>query len=124
MRSLFIYGAGGFGREIMDVARRSQAAQPKWTDVYFIDDFCTDDTRYGARVFGFDAACTWMQGEPGEVVIATGEPAARLRQRPPHLILGLPDAFIAAADYRFMLEREGLAGAKIAATVTQFLAEG
>jgi len=81
MRSLFIYGAGGFGREIMDVARRSQAAQPKWTDIYFIDDFCTDDTRYGARVFGFDAACTWMQSEPGEVVIAIGEPAARMQMR-------------------------------------------
>jgi len=81
MHSLFIYGAGGFGREIMDAARRCQAALPKWTNVYFIDDFCTDVTRYGARVFSYDAACSSMQSEPGEVVIATGEPAARTQMR-------------------------------------------
>jgi sugar O-acyltransferase (sialic acid O-acetyltransferase NeuD family) len=81
MHSLFVYGAGGFGREIMDAARRCQAALQKWTNVYFIDDFCSDDTRYGARVFSFDAACTWMQSESGEVVIATGEPAARMQMR-------------------------------------------
>ena len=54
---------------------------------------------------------------------AVAEYTASLRQRPPHLILGLPDAFILAADYRFMLEREGLVGTKIADSVTQFLAQ-
>ncbi len=52
---------------------------------------------------------------------AVAEYTAKLRQRPPHLILGLPDAFIAAADYRFMLDRHGLIGPKIAASVSLFL---
>jgi len=57
----------------------------------------------------------------GGLGAAVAEYTSRLRQRPPHLILGLPDTFIAAADYRFMLEREGLIGSKISMSVMEFL---
>jgi transketolase len=52
---------------------------------------------------------------------AVAEYTAKLKHRPPQLTLGLPDAFIDAAEYRFMLDREGLVGAKIAASVSRFL---
>jgi transketolase len=48
---------------------------------------------------------------------AVAEYKAALRQGPPQLILGLPDAFDVTGDYRFLLERHGLIAAKIADSV-------
>jgi sugar O-acyltransferase (sialic acid O-acetyltransferase NeuD family) len=80
MKALFIYCAGGFGKEVMDVARRA-AVLARWQEVVYIDDFCETDTRYGARVFAFDAASDWLQENVGEVVIASGEPKVRAKLR-------------------------------------------
>ena len=77
MHPLFIYCAGGFGQEVMDVARRRNQAHPTWTDIFFLDDVCETSQRYGARVFRFDEARDWIAGHGGEVVIAHGEPAAK-----------------------------------------------
>ncbi len=35
---LFVYCAGGIGRETYDIAKRGRAQAPQWQDVYFIDD--------------------------------------------------------------------------------------
>ncbi len=80
MKTLFIYCAGGFGKEVMDVARRA-AAHAYWQEVVYIDDFCETATRYGARVFAFDAACHWLRENAGEAVIASGEPEVRATLR-------------------------------------------
>lgn len=77
MSTLFIYCAGGFGKEVMDVARRFNAANARWQAIHFIDDVCETPTRYDARVFKFEEACDWLQQNQGEVLIANGEPAAR-----------------------------------------------
>lgn len=42
---------------------------------------------------------------------------------PPHLILGLPDAFDVTGDYRFLLERHGLVASKISKIVLKKLHE-
>jgi transketolase len=52
---------------------------------------------------------------------AVAEYTSRLRNRPPQLTLGLPDAFVKAAEYEFMLDRHGLVGFKIAASIISFL---
>ena len=51
---------------------------------------------------------------------AVAEHAASHPDRLPQLRLGLPDAFIHAGEYRFMLEREGLVGERIAEAVAAF----
>lgn len=83
MHSLFIYCAGGFGREMMDVARRYNAAHGRWQTIDFIDDICDAEERYGARVFRLEAVCERLAQTGGEIIIASGEPAGRasLRQR-------------------------------------------
>lgn len=53
---------------------------------------------------------------------AVAQYTAPLRHSPPQLCIGLPDEFVAAGDYRFMLERHGLVAASIAARVRGFLA--
>lgn len=59
----------------------------------------------------------------GGLGAAVAEYTAKLSKRPPQLSLGLPDAFIDAAEYRFMLTREGLVAPKIAASAGSFLKE-
>jgi len=58
----------------------------------------------------------------GGLGAAVAQHKAPLRHSPPQLALGLPDEFVAAADYRFMLERHGLVATSIAARVREFLA--
>lgn len=48
---------------------------------------------------------------------AVAEYKASKRHAPPQLILGLPDAFDVAGDYRFLLDRHGLTAEKIAMKV-------
>jgi sugar O-acyltransferase (sialic acid O-acetyltransferase NeuD family) len=81
MSALFIYCAGGFGKEVMDVAIRFNAANQRWTSIFFLDDFCETSTRYDTKVFKFDKACEWLQKNEGMVIIATGEPSARAMLR-------------------------------------------
>ncbi|MGQ0709299.1 MAG: NeuD/PglB/VioB family sugar acetyltransferase [Rhodoferax sp.] len=83
MTVLCIYCAGGFGREVMDVARRVNAAQGLWSEIRFVDDVCETPTRYGAQVSSFAAFSGAPPHEPAEFLIASGEPAARamLRER-------------------------------------------
>ena len=53
---------------------------------------------------------------------AVAEYKASKSNAPPQLILGLPDAFDITGDYRFLLERHGLVGDKIANRVHMTLA--
>jgi transketolase len=54
---------------------------------------------------------------------AVAEYKAGLRQAPPQLTLGLPDAFGVTAEYRYLLEKYGLVGAQIAARIAERYAE-
>jgi len=55
---------------------------------------------------------------------AVAEYKAAKRSAPPQLILGLPDRFEKAGEYRYMLEKTGLVGAKIAQRIAEFAAAG
>jgi len=81
MRTLFIYCSGGFGKEVMDVARRINKDANLWSEIIFIDDFYSSESRYGARVFNFERTCNWLLTNAGEVLIANGEPEHRSKLR-------------------------------------------
>lgn len=53
---------------------------------------------------------------------AIAEYKAPMRHAPPHLIIGLPDAFDQAGEYRYLLEKHGLTGEQIAARINAFMA--
>ncbi|MFM0716478.1 acetyltransferase [Paraburkholderia strydomiana] len=72
-----MYGAGGFGKEVMDVARRQNAVTKRWEQICFVDDIRTERTHYGADVYRFDALEVQQHLDEAEFVIALGEPAAR-----------------------------------------------
>ena len=51
---LAIYGAGGLGREVYDLAIRINAKKNKWNDIYFIDDVSEVDNILGVKVYKFE----------------------------------------------------------------------
>lgn len=80
---LLIYCAGGFGKEVMDIARRLNKVHARWDGVAFLEDAHEEPKFYGADVFRFHDALAQFGPSGMEVVIATGEPFVRkvLRER-------------------------------------------
>jgi len=79
--NLYIYCAGGFGKEIMDVARRKNNATQQWNNIKFVDDAIADDAKYGAQVMRFDQVISHNGIDQAEFLIAAGEPAVRNKIR-------------------------------------------
>jgi len=54
---------------------------------------------------------------------AVAEYKAGVRNAPPQLILGLPDAFGATAEYKYLLDKYGLLGPHIARSIVEKYAQ-
>ena len=70
-----IYGSGGLGREIFDVAVRRSAVSRDWEKIIFVDDFAEEGPFYGTERISF--ASLQALGSNAECVIGVGEPSAR-----------------------------------------------
>jgi sugar O-acyltransferase (sialic acid O-acetyltransferase NeuD family) len=76
---LGIYGSGGFGKEVYDVACRQNTVNKSWERIFFIDDFREDGSDcYLSKAFTFSYVLESFSKEDLEVVIAIGEPANRI----------------------------------------------
>src|SRR5690606_6096877 len=71
-KRLYIYGAGGLGREILSLAR----ALESWEVAGFIDDASSAATMKGIKVVGGAGSIAHLQPEDA-LVIAIGDPAAK-----------------------------------------------
>jgi sugar O-acyltransferase (sialic acid O-acetyltransferase NeuD family) len=72
---LGIYGSGGLGREIYELAHRQNIASSLWSEIFFIDDFSDEGDYFGTKRLQFD---TFLKiKHECECVIAVGEPSAR-----------------------------------------------
>jgi sugar O-acyltransferase (sialic acid O-acetyltransferase NeuD family) len=77
---MFIYCAGGFGREVYDVALRANQAHGRWDQIGFIDDYAESGSDfYGTTVYTLDAVLQQFDPAQVETVIANGEPLYRQR---------------------------------------------
>jgi len=77
---MFIYCAGGFGREVYDVAQRANRAHGQWQSIYFIDDYAQSGSDfYGTKVYSLDAVLAKFDPAEVETVVANGEPLYRKR---------------------------------------------
>jgi len=75
---IFIYCAGGFGKEVFDTAKRINKSQDKWDEILFIDDDPSLGADfYGSKIFAFDAVLDRHHLSSFEVSIANGEPTVR-----------------------------------------------
>jgi sugar O-acyltransferase (sialic acid O-acetyltransferase NeuD family) len=74
---LLIYCAGGFGMEVMDIARRLNRIDGRWSGIGFLDDTIRAPKTYDANVFHFEDALSRFGPSGMEVAIANGEPFVR-----------------------------------------------
>lgn len=78
--NLGIYGTGGFGKEVYDVACRQNEKTKKWKSIFFIDDFKENASLcYLSNVFSFSYVLSSYSLDNLEVVIAIGEPVVRIK---------------------------------------------
>jgi len=76
---LLIYGSGGFGREVLDIAGRANAISARWDRIGFIDDFRAPGLFCGVELRRLDVVIESVGVEGCEIAIAVGEPSARQR---------------------------------------------
>lgn len=74
---LGIYGAGGLGREVYELALTINRESSRWSEIVFIDD--GDDVKDLRKIpiYTFEGALALFSRRSCEVCIAVGEPAIR-----------------------------------------------
>ena len=75
-KRLFIYGAGGLGRDVLRLARRINRGHAQWSDISFVDDGCQKEEVNGVPVLRFDTYLR-QRRDSDAFVIATGETVFR-----------------------------------------------
>ena len=74
---LFIYCAGGVGREVCDIAERVNQKHKKWSEICFIDDTKEYGEFYGKKVINYKEFSLKYKPDQVEIVLANGEPFYR-----------------------------------------------
>lgn len=75
---LFIYCAGGLGKEVFDIASRINNLDNRWDEISFVDDTeGLGDNCYFGRLLKFEKILAEYGGDDLEFVIANGEPVVR-----------------------------------------------
>lgn len=77
--NLFIYCAGGFGKEVLDIAKRYNDKVKIWNNIDFVDDFSTGLIKNDSNVYKY---CEIENSEiffESNFIVANGEPIARLK---------------------------------------------
>ena len=72
---LAIYGSGGFGREVYDIAQRRNAVSHMWDKIVFIDDIREESEFNNTRMYHFETLAA--KADAYEIIIAVGEPSTR-----------------------------------------------
>lgn len=76
MKILAIFGAGGQGIEILELAKNVNKVEKKWDDFLFINNGDPEDDICGVKVCGINEALDKYSGQL-EGVLAVGEPTLR-----------------------------------------------
>ncbi|MFM7169205.1 MAG: NeuD/PglB/VioB family sugar acetyltransferase [Planctomycetaceae bacterium] len=74
---LAIYGSGGLGREVYELAEIVNQEASKWDEIFFVDDVRGEGSFLDTRCVRFETLID-QQGVDLECVIAIGEPKSRL----------------------------------------------
>jgi len=74
---LGIYGAGGLGREVFEVASTVNRQNSRWSDIIFIDDGADINDLRKVPIYNFKDTLIKFSKETLEVCVAVGEPSIR-----------------------------------------------
>ncbi len=76
MKVLGIYGAGGLGREVLELANIVNEKEKRWHDFVFIDDADVGSSMGGIIIYKYENAKREF-GNELQIALGVGEPAAR-----------------------------------------------
>lgn len=74
---LFVYCAGGLGKEVVDLAEEINREKHCFKKIQFVDDVYEEKEFYHHSVLRFEEICKIAKEEKVEVAIANGEPDVR-----------------------------------------------
>lgn len=74
---LYAYGAGRFGKEVMDLGRRVNATTQQWSAIKYLDDHLPHTHKYGAEVVRLESILAAGALAESEFIISAGEPEVR-----------------------------------------------
>lgn len=78
MKKLAIWGAGGTGIQIIEIAQWQNEEEHLWDEIFFVDNWKSEDEEiYGARNLHFDTVKELYSPDQVEFVVALGEPHDR-----------------------------------------------
>ena len=78
MKKLAIWGAGGTGIQIIEIAQWQNEEEHLWDEIFFVDNWKPEDEEiYGARNLHFGTVKELFSPDQVEFVIALGEPRDR-----------------------------------------------
>ena len=77
--NLAIYGAGGLGREVLELVRQMEKKEHIWEKVIFVDEKEFSDGVNGITVLRFDDVIRLYDSANLQFVIAVGEPITRAK---------------------------------------------
>ena len=75
MKNLGIYGSGGLGREVYEIASRRNSISSIWDKILFIDDTKPEELFFGTKIINFETLVKLKNDF--ECIIAVGEPKSR-----------------------------------------------
>lgn len=75
--NLGVYGSGGLGREVVELAKQINSVSKRWDDIVFIDDYSPEPSKNGIKIFKFSEILESYSKEAIEISIAIGEPYIR-----------------------------------------------
>jgi sugar O-acyltransferase (sialic acid O-acetyltransferase NeuD family) len=77
---LFIYCAGGFGKEVLDIALTINKLESRWSQILFVDDFSLPGSKInGTEVISFEQVRSALNNQSISFIIANGNPIARAK---------------------------------------------
>ena len=74
---LFVYGSGGLGKEMVDLAQYINRSDKCWDEICFIDDYINKTYIYNCNVIDFEKAKELQGKDEAECIVALGESALR-----------------------------------------------
>lgn len=74
---LGVYGAGGNGKTVVDLAHFIEKRNKRWDRIVFIDDVTDEKMVYGIEVYSYEEAMSTFQKDEIGFIISNGEPADR-----------------------------------------------
>lgn len=74
---LGIYGAGGLGKEVLELVNQINKEKQRWAEIVFIDDVTKETSISNHQVFSFDNVIKKYSPNELQIILGIGEPYSR-----------------------------------------------